>query len=310
MKRRIWIDTDTASDDVVAIIIALKHPDIEVVGMSVVAGNVPLEMGVQNALITVERCGAKVPVHAGAAQPLSRPLESAQMVHGKDGMGDIGLDLNGRVPTSNDGIGAMIQAFRNAPGEIELITLGPLTNIAVAVRSEPLFASWVKRCVSMAGTGILPGNVTALSEFNVWADPEAAYVVFESGLHIEMVGWDVSWQDAVISDDLAAELRALSPLGEFAMNIQRLVRAFCFEVTQIAGFDFPDPIAMCVAIDDSLVIKEETRYVEIILSEGHARGQTMVDWLRVTRKPANTRVVLRADQAKFHQMLRDALRNG
>ena len=138
MKRRIWIDTDTASDDVVAIIIALKHPNIEVVGMSVVAGNVPLEMGVQNALITVERCGAKVPVHAGAAQPLSRPLESAQMVHGKDGMGDIGLDLSGRVPTSNDGIGAMIQAFRNAPGEIELITLGPLTNIAVAVRSEPL----------------------------------------------------------------------------------------------------------------------------------------------------------------------------
>jgi len=154
----------------------------------------------------------------------------------------------------------------------------------------------------MAGTGILPGNVTALSEFNVWADPEAAYVVFESGLHIEMVGWDVSWQDAVITDELAAELRALSPLGEFAMDIQRLVRAFCFEVTQIAGFDFPDPIAMCVAIDDSLV--------EIILSEGHARGQTMVDWLNVTRKPANTRVVLRADQAKFQQMLRDALRNG
>ncbi|MFZ9706665.1 MAG: nucleoside hydrolase [Ilumatobacteraceae bacterium] len=308
MKRRIWIDTDTASDDVVALIIALKHPDVEVVGMSIVAGNVPLDMAVQNALITVERCGAKVPVHAGAARPLSRPLESAQYVHGKDGMGDIGLDLHGRVPTSTDGVGAMIEAFRAEPGQIELVTLGPLTNVAIALRSEANFVSWVKRCVSMAGTGILPGNVTALSEFNVWADPEAAHMVFASGLHIEMVGWDVSWQDAVIMDPFAAELRALSPLAEFAIDIQRHVREFCHSVTQINGFDFPDPIAMCVAIDDSIVTKEETRYVEVILGEGHARGQTMVDWLGVTRKAANTRVVLRCDQTKFQNMLRAALR--
>lgn len=309
MKRRIWIDTDTASDDVVAIILALQHPEVEVVGMSIVAGNVPLEMGVQNALITVERCKKTTPVHAGADRPLSRPLESAQNVHGNDGMGDIGLDLHGRIPASRDGIGAMIAAFRDNPGQIELVTLGPLTNVAVAVRSEPQFASYVKRCVSMAGTGVLPGNVTALSEFNVWADPEAAYVVFESGMHIEMVGWDVSWQDAVIMDDLAAELRALSPLGEFAMDIQCKVREFCHNITQIKGFDFPDPIAMCVVLDDSIVTKEDTKYVEIILSEGHARGQTMVDWLGVTRKAANTRVVLRADQNKFHEMLRAALRS-
>lgn len=308
MKRRIWIDTDTASDDVVAIIIALQHPDVEVVGMSIVAGNVPLEMGVQNALITVERCDASTPVHAGADRPLSRPLESAQFVHGNDGMGDIGLDLTGRVPTSRDGIGAMIDAFRAHPGELELVTLGPLTNIAVAIRSEPAFTSWVKRCVSMAGTGVLPGNVTALSEFNVWADPEAAYMVFESGMRVEMVGWDVSWQDAVITDALASELRGLSHLGEFAIDIQRNVREFCRDVTHIDGFDFPDPIAMCVAIDDSIVTKEDDRYVEVILSEGHARGQTMVDWLTVTGKAANTRVVLRADQAKFHAMLRAALR--
>ena len=308
MKRRLWIDTDTASDDVVALIIALRHPDVEVVGLSVVAGNVPLEMGVQNALITLERCGSTAPVHAGAARPLSRVLESAQNVHGHDGMGDIGLDLTGRVPTSLDGIGAMIAAFREHPGEIELVTLGPLTNVAVAVRSEPRFASWVKRCVSMAGTGILPGNVTALSEFNVWADPEAAFVVFESGMRIEMVGWDVSWQDAVVPDSLAEELRLLSPLAEFAIDIQRGVREFCRNVTKIDGFDFPDPIAMCVAIDDSIVMKEDTRYVEVILGEGHARGQTMVDWRGVTGKAANTRVVLRADQVRFQRMLRDALR--
>ncbi len=308
MKRRIWIDTDTASDDVVALIIALRHPNVDVVGISVVAGNVPLEMGVQNALITLEKCGSTVPVHAGADRPLSRPLESAQYVHGHDGMGDIGLDLTGRVPTSRDGIDAMIEAFRNNPGQIELVTLGPLTNVAVAIRSEAQFTSWVKRCVSMAGTGVLPGNVTPLSEFNVWADPEAAHMVFASGMYIEMVGWDVSWQDAAINDALAANLRSISPLAEFAMDIQRNVRAFCEEVTKVPGFDFPDPIAMCAAIDESIITKEESRYVEIVLGEGPARGQTMVDWLGVTRKPANTRVVLRADQTKFHAMLRQALR--
>ena len=308
MKRRIWIDTDTASDDVVALIIALRHPNVDVVGISVVAGNVPLEMGVQNALITLEKCGSTAPVHAGADRPLSRPLESAQNVHGHDGMGDIGLDLTGRVPASRDGIDAMIEAFRNNPGQIELVTLGPLTNVAVAIRSEAQFTSWVKRCVSMAGTGVLPGNVTPLSEFNVWADPEAAHMVFASGMYIEMVGWDVSWQDAAINDALAANLRTISPLAEFAMDIQRNVRAFCEEVTKVPGFDFPDPIAMCAAIDESIITKEESRYVEIVLGEGPARGQTMVDWLGVTRKPANTRVVLRADQTKFHAMLRQALR--
>lgn len=308
MKRRIWIDTDTASDDVVALIIALKHPSVEVVGMSIVAGNVPLEMAVQNALITTEKCGVVVPVHAGATAPLTRPLESAQYVHGKDGMGDIGLDLHGRSPTSHDGIGAMIEAFRAERGSLELVTLGPLTNVAVALRSEPGFAGWVKRCVAMAGTGVLPGNVTPLSEFNVWADPEAAHMVFNSGLQIEMVGWDVSWQDAVVMDDFAAELRALSPLGQFAIDIQRHVREFCHSVTQINGFDLPDPIAMCVAIDDSIVTKEELRYVDVILGEGDARGQTMVDWLGVTKKPVNTRVILRADQQRFRGMLREALR--
>ncbi|NBR93067.1 MAG: nucleoside hydrolase, partial [Actinobacteria bacterium] len=253
MARRIWIDTDTASDDVVALIIALRHPDVEVVGISVVAGNVPLATGVQNALYTVERCGARTPVHAGAERPLSRTLETAQNVHGSDGMGDIGLNLHGRTPASHDGIGAMIDAFRRHPGELELVTLGPLTNVAVAIRSEADFASWVKRCVCMAGTGVLPGNVTPLSEYNVWADPEAAHLVFASGLRIEMVGWDVSWQDAAIDDALAAQLRSLSPLAEFAIDIQRNVRKFCEEVTHVPGFDFPDPIAMCVAIDDSIV---------------------------------------------------------
>ena len=173
-RRRIWIDTDTASDDAVAMVMAFKNPGVEVVGVSVVAGNVPLEQATQIALYTAELCGAKVPIHAGANRALVRTFVTAQNVHGRDGMGDIGLPLHGRTPTSAAGVEALIDAFRAAPGTMDLVTLGPLTNIALAVRAEPKFASWVRRCVMMGGTGVLPGNVTPLAEFNFWVDPEAA----------------------------------------------------------------------------------------------------------------------------------------
>ncbi len=305
---RMWIDTDTASDDVVALILALRNPTVHVEGISIVAGNVPLDMATQNALYTLHVLGESRPVHVGAHRPLARPYSSAQMVHGTDGMGDIGLDLRGRSPESLDAVGAMLRAFERRPGEMDLVTLGPLTNVALALRIEPRFASWVRRCIAMAGTGILPGNVTALSEYNVWADPEAANVVFLSGMHVEMVGWDVSWQDAVVDDELAASLRSLSPLAEFAIDIQRCVREFCRTETKLNGFDFPDPIAMCVAIDDSIVTSEMSAPVTVQLGEGHARGQTIVDHLRITGIPHDTRVILRADNGSFRAALRDALR--
>ena len=136
--RRMWIDTDTASDDVVAIVRALKHPNTEVIGMSIVIGNVPVELGVQNALYTNELCGKSIPVHAGAEMPLVRPFATAQHVHGADGMGDIGLPLKGRKATSNNAVHEMIEAFRKEPGELELVALGPLTNLALAIRIEPV----------------------------------------------------------------------------------------------------------------------------------------------------------------------------
>lgn len=304
----LWIDTDTASDDAVALIIALRHPGVRVHGLSIVAGNVPLESGVQNALHVLATLGARVPVHAGADRPLARPYASAQMVHGADGMGDIGLDLAGRQPTSRDAVRAIVAHFAAHPGTCDLVTLGPLTNVAVALRAEPRLAGWVRRCVIMGGTGVLPGNVTPLAEYNVWADPEAAHVVLGAGMRVELVGWDVSWQDAVVDDALATELRALGPVGRYAVDIQRIVREFCRTETKIDGFDLPDPVAMCAAIDETVVARDVHARVDVHLGHGDARGQTVVDHLGVTGRPANARVILRADRARFVAMLRDALR--
>jgi purine nucleosidase len=306
--RRLWIDTDTASDDAVAIVMALRHPNTEVIGMSVVIGNVPVEMGVQNALYTAELCGKSVPVHAGAALPLVRPFATAQHVHGADGMGDIGLPLKGRKATSNDAVHAMIEAFRKEPGELELVALGPLTNLALAIRIEPQFARWVKRCVIMGGTGVLPGNATPLSEFNWWIDPEAVHIVLESGMKVEMVGWDVSLADSVIDTNLAEELRNLGPLGQFSIDIQQSLRRFIQEVTGRTGFDWPDPIAMAVALEPDIASSEATLRVEVSLGLGHERGQTIVDHLGNTKREPNCRVVYRVDRERFIDMARKAFR--
>jgi purine nucleosidase len=307
-NRRLWIDTDTASDDAVAIVMALRHPNTEVVGMSVVIGNVPVEMGVQNALYTAELCGKSVPVHAGAALPLVRAFATAQHVHGADGMGDIGLPLKGRAATSDDAVKAMIEAFRKEPGELELVALGPLTNLALAVRIEPQFASWVKRCVIMGGTGVLPGNATPLSEFNWWIDPEAVHIVLESGMKVEMVGWDVSLADSVIGTELAEEMRSLGPLGQFSIDIQKSLRRFIQEVTGRTGFDWPDPIAMAVALEPDIATSEAHLRVEVSLGLGHERGQTIVDHLGNTKREPNCRVVYRVDRERFINMIRTAFR--
>lgn len=306
-KQKMWIDTDTASDDAVALILALKSPTTNVIGISIVAGNVPIDLGVQAALYTIEMCRVKVPVHVGAVKPLVRSFASAQNVHGTDGMGDIGLKLNGRQPTSQDAVRQIIETFRSAKGEIDLVTLGPLTNIALALSIEPEFAKWVRRCVIMGGTGVLPGNVTIASEFNVWADPESARIVFDSELPLEMVGWDVSVADAVISDELAVEFGALSDLGKFAMSIQRQVREFCRTETKLDGFDLPDPIAMSVAIDSSMSSFEVQRHVRVHLGDGDTRGQTVIDHLDVLGRSHNCRVVLRVDRERFIAMIRNAL---
>lgn len=305
-RQRIWVDTDTASDDAVALVMAFKNPTVEVVGISVVAGNVPLPQATQIALYTAELCGAQVPIHAGADRALVRSFVTAQNVHGSDGMGDIGLPLHGRTPTSHAGVEALIDAFRKNPGAMDLVTLGPLTNVALAVRAEPKFASWVRRCIMMGGTGVLPGNVTPLAEFNFWVDPEAAHIVFESGMPLEMVGWDVSVADAVIPDELAAEIRALGPLGEYCVDSQRVLREFCRTETKLNGFDLPDPIAMAVAMEPDMATRVAHLRVEISLGTGHERGQTIVDHLGGTKREPNCRVVFRVDRDRFIAALKSA----
>jgi purine nucleosidase len=157
--RKILIDTDTASDDAVALLMALRSPKVSVLAITVVAGNVSVEQGTRNALFTVELCDSTVPVFSGAAAPLTRPLEDASWFHGQDGLGDHGYQPTTRAAESGFAVDAMVRIIEANPG-IELITLGPLTNLALALRQSPDLAANVSRCVVMGGAPCCEGNVT------------------------------------------------------------------------------------------------------------------------------------------------------
>jgi purine nucleosidase len=284
------------------------HPGIEVVGLSIVAGNVPLDMGVQNALYTAELCAATAPIYVGACKPLARDLGTAQFVHGEDGMGDIGLPLSGRTPASGNAVDKLIEAVHLHAGHIELVTLGPLTNIALALQKDPSIAKAVKRCVVMGAVADHIGNVTQVAEFNMWVDPEAVDIVLRSGMYLEFVGWDISRTEAVVTPQESAMIRSLgTERANFSVDIQHVLEKFCAEETHLNGFDLPDPIAMAYAIDTSVATEVHHWYLASETSSELTRGMVVMDTLGVMHQEPNAFVVTRASHEKFMSMLVDAL---
>ncbi|HXO93453.1 MAG TPA: nucleoside hydrolase, partial [Candidatus Acidoferrum sp.] len=170
MARTFLIDTDTASDDAVALIMALRAPDVHVAAITIVAGNVDVQQATRNALYTVELCGAKAPVYSGAEKPLLRTYENATWFHGRDGLGDHNYPAPSQSPEKLHAADAIIGTIEANPGLV-LVTLGPLTNIALALSKRPEIAAKVSRCVVMGGAPCCEGNVTPAAEYNIWVDP-------------------------------------------------------------------------------------------------------------------------------------------
>ena len=301
------IDTDTASDDAVAIVMALRHPDVSVDALTVVAGNVGLDQAVQNALYTVELCGESTPVYAGLPKPIMRTLETAQMVHGEDGMGDCGLPLSGRSPADGRAVDVIVDTILGSPGEITLVCLGPLSNVAAALLRAPEIADAVARVVIMGGTGVHgPGNISAMAEFNFWADPEAAHIVTASGMPLEFVGWDISIGSAVVIPEHHEHMKAMdTPLSRFAVDIAQVVRRFAIG-HGLDGDDLPDPIAMAHALDPAP--SEIARlHVNVMFGDGGQRGVMEVDRLGLVGGEPNVDIVTHYPSDHFFSMLFDAL---
>jgi purine nucleosidase len=290
LSRKVLIDTDTASDDAVALIMALRSPEVSVLAITVVAGNVPLEQATRNALYTAELCGSDVPVFRGAAAPLIRPLEDAVWFHGRDGLGDHGYEPAPRAAAAEFAVDAIVRTVEANPG-IEIITLGPLTNLALALRQWPQLAANVSRCVVMGGAPACEGNVTPAAEFNFWVDPEAARVVLRSKLPIELVGWQLSRGGAVVN---AAEMEEVLALGtsfaHFAIRSNSTAATAYETQTGELGIALPDPVAMAILLDPALARVCSEHYMDVQVDSGITRGMSVVDRLGVAKDARNRAV--------------------
>ena len=289
-SRKILIDTDTASDDAVALIMALRSPQVSVLAITVVAGNVSVEQGTRNALYTAELCGSPVPVFSGAAAPLVRPLEDAAWFHGRDGLGDHGYQPAARTPEDGFAVDAMVRIVEANPG-IEIIALGPLTNLALALRQSPGLAANVSRCVVMGGAPCCEGNVTPAGEYNFWVDPEAARVVLRSKLPIELVGWQLSRGAAVVNGQEREEILALgTSFAEFAVRSNDTAAKAYRTQTGEEGVALPDPTAMAILLDPALMLAFSDHYIDVQVDSGITRGMSVVDRLGVAEDARNRSV--------------------
>jgi purine nucleosidase len=315
------IDTDTASDDAVALIMALRTPSASVQAITVVSGNVGVEQATRNALYTAELCGSSVPVYGGAGRPLVRAAAHAEWYHGRDGLGDQGYPPPKRSPEKQHAVDAIIATAHATPGLV-LVTLGPLTNIALAISRDPSWIANVSRCVVMGGAPCTEGNVTPAAEYNIWVDPEAARIVFRSGLPIEMVGWQLCRHEANLNAADIEDVRAIgTELANFAIDCNRTAMEANRVQTGEIGVSLPDPTAMAIALDPAMCLERSKHYVDIEIQSELTRGMTVVDrlnivkdgrnrelWSEVTSRPLNCEICWRLDIAGFKEMLYRALR--
>jgi purine nucleosidase len=303
--RRMIIDTDTASDDAIAIIVALRDPNVQVEAITVVAGNVPLDLAVKNALVSVEQAGTYTPpVYRGAPKPLLRPLVTSEFVHGDDGMGDMNLPDPTLTAAPGHAIDALIELAARYPGEIELVTLGPLTNIALAVLKAPEIAQQIKRVVIMGGQGRGAGNMTPVSEFNIYVDGEAAQVVLNSGLPLMFVGWDVSTDETFITQ---ANIDALHATGSaraaFCVRCNHTLIRYNAEAWGKTGFDLPDPVTMIAALYPDIITEQVQAYCAVEHKSETSYGMLIIDEHRLLNRPPNATICLKIDAARFKQLL-------
>ena len=314
--RKFLIDTDTASDDAVALVMALKAPNVHVEAITVVSGNVPLKQATENALYTVQLCGADVPVYPGADSPRVRDAAHADWFHGADGMGNSNFPLAKLRPQKEHGVDALIRVIRANAG-IELVTLGPLTNVAIALERDPSIAQNVSRCVVMGGNPSCVGNVTPAAEYNIWCDPEAAQIVFRSGMKIELVGWQLCRGEANLREPDIAHVRSIdTQLAHFTIDINRTAMEANRIQSGEIGIALPDPVAMAVALDPSIALEKSAHRVEIECDSELTRGMTVVDqldrgadernqglWMREGSQQSRATVIWKIDIPQWKQLL-------
>lgn len=309
MARKIIIDTDPGQDDAVAILLALASPnELDVLGITCVAGNVPLHLTSKNARIICELAGkAHVPIFAGHDRPMVRHLVTAEHVHGKTGLD--GADLQEPVTPLKDihAVDFLIETLRREPaGSVTLCPIGPLTNIAAAFHRAPDIVERVAEIVLMGGAYFEVGNITPAAEFNIYVDPEAADIVFRSGVPLTVMPLDVTHKALVTHDRLSRISAIGSPVAQAVTGWTGFFERFDREKYGSVGAPLHDPTVIAYLIQPDLFSGRHIN-VEIEVQSDLTRGMTVADWWRVSKRPANAHFVGDLNQDGFFALLTNRL---
>lgn len=290
-KKKIIIDCDPGIDDTLALLYALQHPELEVVAVTVVAGNSPIELGVKNAFVSLELLNRlDIPVYKGAATPLVRNYVSAQDTHGMDGLGENDFQLKTSYRVQEQSADAFLADYFASEQDTAIIALGPLTNIAKAIERNPNLGQHCSRFVSMGGSFKSHGNCSPVAEYNYWCDPHAAKQVFQMlGRQVEMVGLDVTRSIVLTPNHLEYMSRLNSRMVDFIAKITRFYFDFHWEYEHIIGCVINDPLAIAHFINDDICTGFDS-YTDVV-TDGLAIGQTVVDQYNFHHKPSNSTIL-------------------
>lgn len=300
--KRIIIDTDPGIDDALAILLALASPELEVEALTVTIGNCSTAQGVINALSVLELArAAHIPVAPGLDRPLLQPLLTAPETHGNTGLGYAQLPPPSHSPANQHAVDLLIERIMAAPGEITVVAIAPLTNLALAIRREPALLQAIREVIIMGGALRHEGNTTPLAEFNVYVDPHAAHIVYHSGLPITLVPLDVTYQCILTQADVDRLLALASPITRFIADATRFYMEFHDEYQGIEGCVINDPLALALTFAPELV---ETRplYVTVDLHSELSLGKTMADFYGMWSKPPNMQVALNVQPRRFIEL--------
>jgi purine nucleosidase len=297
--KRIILDTDPGIDDSLAILLALASPEVQLEAITVTSGNCAIDQGVLNALRVLELAGAEdVPVAAGIAVPLIQPLLIAPETHGNTGLGYAQLPAPRRGPTNQHAVDLLIERIMAAPGEITLVAVAPLTNVAMAIRREPRIIQAVREVIIMGGALLFQGNTTPLAEFNTYVDPHAAYMVYHSGMPITLVPLDVTYQCVFTQADVDRLLKIDSPITRFIADSTRFYMEFHNEYQDIEGCVINDPLALALAFMPDLV-ETKALYVTVDIHSEVSLGNTIADFYNAWHKPPNMQAALKVQARRF-----------
>ncbi len=307
--RPVIIDTDPGQDDAVALLLALASPDeIDIRAITTVAGNVPLELTTRNALALVELAGrTDVPVHAGCARPMVKPLYTAEYVHGPTGLDGADLAEPVTAPAPRHGVDAIIEILRAAAdGEITVCTLGPLTNVAMAMVKAPDVVPKIRELVLMGGGFFEGGNTTPAAEFNIYVDPHAAHVVFTSGVPLVMMPLDVTHKVLTTRPRLEAFATLGTAVGTAVAGMLDFYDRHDIAKYGIEGGPLHDPCVIAYLLEPGLFGGRRCA-VEIETAPGPTQGATLVDWWGVTGDEASVMVMNEIDDERFFALLRNRI---